>query len=45
MKEFKIKKSYVWYLGEKKKALVLKPKKELILEIPETESLQVNNYA
>jgi len=45
MKEFKIKKSYVWYLGEKKKALVLKPKKELILEIPENESLQVNNYA
>jgi hypothetical protein len=45
MKEFKIKKSFVWYLGEKKKALVLKPKKELVLEIPETESLQVNNYA
>lgn len=45
MKEFRIKKSFVWYLGEKKKALVLKPKKELVLEIPETESLQVNNYA
>ena len=43
LKEFKIKKSYVWYLGDKKKALVLKPKKELIMEIIETESLQVSN--
>lgn len=45
LKEFKFKKSYVWYLGEKKKALLLKPKRELIMEIPETESLNVNNYA
>lgn len=45
MKEFKVKKSYVWYLGEKKKALLMKPKKELILEIPETESLGVINTA
>jgi len=45
IKEFKVKKSYVWYLGEKKKALLLKPKKELIMEIPEAESFQVNNYA
>lgn len=45
IKEFKIKKSFVWYLGEKKKALVLKPKKELIMEIPEAESMGVSSTA
>jgi len=45
MKEFKVKKSYMWYLGEKKKAMVLKPKKELIMEIHEAENFNINNYA
>ncbi len=45
MKEFKVKKTYVWYLGEKKKAILLKPREELVLEIPETESLEINNTA
>jgi hypothetical protein len=45
LKDFKIKKTYLWYLGEKKKAILLKLKDELIMEIPEVERLEINNYA
>ena len=45
LKDFKIKKTYLWYLGEKKKAILLKLKNELVMEIPEVEELQINNYA
>ncbi len=45
MKGMKIFKSYVWYLGEKKKAILLKPKEELILEIPEVEKYGLSSIA
>lgn len=45
MKEFNFKKTYLWYLGEKKKALLLKFKKELLLEIPEVESYEISSTA
>ena len=41
---FKIKKSYSWYLGDRMKTLVLKPIYELEMEIPEIGDYQVNNY-
>jgi len=42
---FKFKKAYSWYLGNRQKILVLRPKKELELEISEIEQFQVSNYA
>lgn len=45
LKDFKIEKTYLWYLGEKKKAILLKLKNELIMEIPEMEKLNINHYA
>ena len=42
---FKFKKAYSWYLGDRQKTLVLRPKNELELEIPEIEQFQVSNYA
>jgi hypothetical protein len=41
---YKFKKSYSWYLGERRKTLVLRPRKEIELEIPEIEQFEVNNY-
>jgi hypothetical protein len=43
MKNLKIKKTYLWYLGEKKKALLLKFKKELVLDIPAVESYEISS--
>ena len=43
LKDTKFKKSYVWYLGEKKKAVLLKFKPELILEIPEVEKYNLSS--
>ncbi len=45
LKNFKIEKTYNWYLGEKQSALLLKLKEELELEIPELEKYPVNNYS
>jgi hypothetical protein len=45
LKEFKIMKTYLWYLGEKKKAILLKLKEELILEIPDVESYEISSIA
>jgi hypothetical protein len=44
-KDIKIKKTYLWYLGEKKKALLLKFKNELPLGIPATESYGISDTA
>ena len=43
LKDTKFKKSYVWYLGEKKKAVLLKFKPELILEITEVEKYNLSS--
>lgn len=45
LKNFKLQKSYNWYLGEKKKALYMKLKREFKMEIPEVESYRISNYA
>ncbi len=45
VKNFKVKKTYNWYHGEKQKSLLLKLKKELELEIPELEKYPVSNYS
>jgi hypothetical protein len=45
LKNIKPQKTYSWYLGEKKKAVYLKFKDELEMEIPELEAYPVNNYA
>ena len=45
LKGIKFKKSFLWYLGEKKKAILLKPKKELVLEIPEVEKYGLSSIA
>jgi hypothetical protein len=45
MKDIKLKKTYIWYLGEKKKSLLLKFKNELVLEIPAVESYGISSTA
>lgn len=45
MKDMKIRKTYIWYLGEKKKALLLELKDELVLEIPEADSYGLSSTA
>lgn len=45
LKDIRIKKSYIWYLGEKKKAILLKPKEELVLEIPDVEKYGISHIA
>jgi hypothetical protein len=45
LKNIKFLKTYNWYLGERKKVLLLKLKKEIELEIPEIEKYPVNNYS
>jgi hypothetical protein len=45
LKDIKLQKSYNWYLGEKKKAVYMKFKDVLEMEIPELESYQISNYA
>ena len=45
MKDIKIKKTYLWNLGEKKKALLLELKDELVLEIPEADSYGLSSTA
>lgn len=45
LKEIKFDKTLTWYLGERKKVLLLKFSKEFELEIPELEQLKVNNYS
>lgn len=45
LKNVKLRKTYRWYLGEKKKAIYMKFKDALEMEIPELEAYQINNYA
>jgi len=45
LKDIRIKKSYVWYLGDKQKAILLQPKEELVLEIPEVEKYGISHIA
>lgn len=45
LKDIRMKKSYVWYLGEKQKAILLQPKEELVLEIPEVEKYGISHIA
>jgi hypothetical protein len=42
---FEFKKAYSWYLGDRVKTLVLRPKEELELEIPDIERYGISNYA
>ena len=44
LKGFKIKKTKLWYLGDEKKAILLKLKKETEIDIPDLEKLGINNY-
>lgn len=45
MRNFRIKKSKAWYLGEEKDVVYIQLKDKLEMDIPELESMQVNNYA
>ena len=45
MKNFKIKKSKEWYLGDNVEVVYLQLKKKLEISIEEYEAFQVNNYA
>jgi hypothetical protein len=45
IKNFSVTKSNAWYLGTRRKVIYLKLKNNIELEIPELETLQVNNYA
>jgi len=44
LKHFKIEKTLTWYLGERKKIILLQFKDEIAIEIPELESYTVNNF-
>jgi len=44
LKEIKFEKTLTWYLGERKKVLLLKFSKEIEIEIPKLEQLKVTNY-
>jgi hypothetical protein len=45
MKNFKVKKSKQWYLGDQKEVIYLQLKKKIEISIEEYEDFQVNNYA
>lgn len=45
MKNFKIKKSKEWYLGDNVEVVYLQLKKKIEISIEEYEAFQVNNYA
>ncbi|MCX7877776.1 MAG: hypothetical protein N2510_03945 [Ignavibacteria bacterium] len=45
MRNFKVKKSKAWYLGERKDVIYLQLRDELEMDISELEEMQVNNYA
>ena len=45
MKNFKIKKSKEWYLGDNVEVVYLQLKKKIEISIEEFEAFQVNNYA
>jgi len=45
MKDIKIIKTYLWNLGEKKKAFLLELKNELVLEIPDADSYGLSSTA
>lgn len=45
LKNFKIKKSKEWYLGDPVEVTYLQLKKKIIISIEEYESFHVNNYA
>ena len=45
LSNFRFRKSYIWYLGEKREVTLMKLKKKMEIPIPELESYQVNNYA
>lgn len=45
MKNFKVKKSKEWYLGDNKEVIYMQLKKKLEISIETLEKYQVNNYA
>ncbi|HMQ78980.1 MAG TPA: hypothetical protein PKE39_06705 [Ignavibacteria bacterium] len=45
LKNFKIKKSKEWYLGDPVEVTYLQLKKKIVISIEEYESFHVNNYA
>jgi len=45
MKNFKVKKSKEWYLGDRKDVIYLQLKKKIEISIEEYEDFHVNNYA
>ncbi len=45
LENVKISESYAWYLGERRKSMLLKLKKHIELAIPEFEAMQTNNHA
>jgi hypothetical protein len=45
MKNFKVKKSKQWYLGDQKEVIYLQLKKKIEISIEDYEDFQVNNYA
>ena len=45
LKNFKIKKSKEWYLGDRKEVVYLQLKEKIEISISEYETFQVNNYA
>jgi len=45
MKNFRVKKSKEWYLGDQKEVIYLQLKKKIEISIEEYEDFQVNNYA
>src|SRR5438105_9671543 len=44
-KEFSVKDSLTWYLGDRRKIVLLMLKKEIETSIPEFEALQTDSYA
>lgn len=45
MKNFRVKKSKQWYLGDQKEVIYLQLKKKIEISVEEYEDFQVNNYA
>jgi len=45
LREVKLRKTYIWNLGEKKKAIYMKFKDEFEMEIPDLEAYDINTYA
>src|SRR5437867_2526598 len=45
LKQLKVGKSYSWYLGDRRKAILIKLKAKVELSIAQFESMQTSNYA